>query len=229
MCKTGKSFIIHASFSSFLIWAGNGHSYLILLTRFEQAFISRLLMEHISNQTQYFWIGLQDIKNTGEYQWLSQDDSQTAVSYTNWGWTHSGKKTGNCWVHEHQKMLFRESVEPGKLSICFIWWAENYNLYMPMDSNLQSIESLCISSTCVFQFGKEVVQWSPQQNPLASGRERTVPLSGPARFVGQTSVHLLPQNHSRTPTYRVQMAGSPNRTSNTATRWLCGHVAIFHC
>lgn len=107
MCKTGKSFIIHASFSSFLIWAGNGHSYLILLTRFEQAFISRLLMEHISNQTQYFWIGLQDIKNTGEYQWLSQDDSQTAVSYTNWGWTHSGKKTGNCWVHEHQKMLFR--------------------------------------------------------------------------------------------------------------------------
>lgn len=60
------------------------------VSRFEQAFINSLLKEHISTEVMYFWIGLQDSKGSGEYQWISQDDTADRVTYTNWKWLEPG-------------------------------------------------------------------------------------------------------------------------------------------
>uniref|UniRef100_A0A8C7Q661 Lymphocyte antigen 75 n=1 Tax=Oncorhynchus mykiss TaxID=8022 RepID=A0A8C7Q661_ONCMY len=77
---------------------------LTIKNRFEQAFINRLLVEEINVKRQYFWTGLQDIKTTGEYQWVTQDGSGTNVAYTNWGWFEPAL-AGGCAVMSTAKPL----------------------------------------------------------------------------------------------------------------------------
>ncbi|CAF99787.1 unnamed protein product, partial [Tetraodon nigroviridis] len=76
--------------------------------RFEQAFLNRLLTEQISMETQFFWIGLQDIKNTGEYQW--QDGSEGVVKYTNWQF-YEPAEDGGCVVISTMKPLGKWEVK----------------------------------------------------------------------------------------------------------------------
>ncbi|XP_056134082.1 lymphocyte antigen 75 [Lampris incognitus] len=86
------------------------HCNITIRNRFEQAFINRLLGEQLGRETQYVWIGLQDMKNTGEYQWLSQGGALDAVTYTNWGWSQPARD-GGCVVVSTAKPLGKWEVK----------------------------------------------------------------------------------------------------------------------
>ena len=57
---------------------------MIILLRFEQAFINSMILSMVKSERTYFWIGLQDLNNTGEYFWLSTAEKNRSVTYTNW-------------------------------------------------------------------------------------------------------------------------------------------------
>ncbi|XP_042730749.1 secretory phospholipase A2 receptor isoform X2 [Lagopus leucura] len=63
--------------------------------RFEQAFITSMIRSVVKSERTYFWIGLQDLNNTGEYFWLTTDGKNHSVSYTNWN-KHQPRHSGGC-------------------------------------------------------------------------------------------------------------------------------------
>ncbi|KAM6077828.1 secretory phospholipase A2 receptor isoform 1-T1 [Theristicus caerulescens] len=63
--------------------------------RFEQAFINSMIRSMVKSERTYFWIGLQDLNNTGEYFWLSTAGKNRSVSYTNWN-KYQPRHSGGC-------------------------------------------------------------------------------------------------------------------------------------
>ena len=66
-----------------------------VVQRFEQAFITSMIRSVVKSERTYFWIGLQDLNNTGEYVWLTKDGKNHSVSYTNWN-KHQPRHSGGC-------------------------------------------------------------------------------------------------------------------------------------
>ncbi|XP_074729478.1 secretory phospholipase A2 receptor isoform X3 [Strix uralensis] len=63
--------------------------------RFEQVFINSMIRNMVKSERTYFWIGLQDLNNTGEYFWLSAAGKNRSVSYTNWN-KYQPRHSGGC-------------------------------------------------------------------------------------------------------------------------------------
>ncbi|XP_064020388.1 secretory phospholipase A2 receptor [Pogoniulus pusillus] len=63
--------------------------------RFEQAFINSMIRSMVQSERTYFWIGLQDLNNTGEYFWLNAAGNNSSVSYTNWN-KYEPRRSGGC-------------------------------------------------------------------------------------------------------------------------------------
>ncbi|XP_054031206.1 secretory phospholipase A2 receptor [Dryobates pubescens] len=66
-----------------------------ITNRFEQAFINSMIRSMVKSERTYFWIGLQDLNNTGEYFWLSTAGKNSSVSYTNWN-KYEPRRSGGC-------------------------------------------------------------------------------------------------------------------------------------
>ncbi|KAL4608947.1 lymphocyte antigen 75-like [Arapaima gigas] len=83
---------------------------LTIMNRFEQAFINSLLREQVTAATNYFWTGLQDIKNVGEYQWVTTEGPGDRVTFTNWN-AYEPALTGGCVVMTTNKTLGKWEVK----------------------------------------------------------------------------------------------------------------------
>ncbi|KAK9966427.1 hypothetical protein ABG768_003538 [Culter alburnus] len=65
--------------------------------RFEQAFLNSLINEMGGSDSQSYWTALQDQKRSGEYRWLTWDNSSTPLNYNNWN-RHQPVSIGGCVV-----------------------------------------------------------------------------------------------------------------------------------
>ncbi|XP_048201313.1 secretory phospholipase A2 receptor isoform X1 [Perognathus longimembris pacificus] len=68
-----------------------------ITNRFEQAFITSMISSVVNTKDSYFWIGLQDQNDTGEYTWKAAGQRPEPVQYTHWN-THQPSSSGGCVV-----------------------------------------------------------------------------------------------------------------------------------
>ncbi|XP_023658327.2 lymphocyte antigen 75 isoform X2 [Paramormyrops kingsleyae] len=57
---------------------------LTITNRFEQMFINTLIKEHVTPESKYFWTGLQNVNDTGEFQWITKNGRHKDMTYSNW-------------------------------------------------------------------------------------------------------------------------------------------------
>ncbi|XP_054685920.1 secretory phospholipase A2 receptor [Grus americana] len=110
--------------------------------RFEQAFINSMIRSVVKSERTYFWIGLQDLNNTGEYFWLSAAGKNRSMSYTNWN-KHQPRHSGGCVAMQGQHPVGYWEVKSCKnfkaMSLC----KQKINSYEEPELTFQKHLSSC--------------------------------------------------------------------------------------
>ncbi|XP_066490319.1 secretory phospholipase A2 receptor [Tiliqua scincoides] len=73
-----------------------------IMSRFEQAFLNSLIHNTVKIDNTYFWIALQDMNNTGEYSWLTEDGGPHCLTFANWK-KYQPRHPGGCVVMQQEE------------------------------------------------------------------------------------------------------------------------------
>ncbi|XP_035008641.1 secretory phospholipase A2 receptor isoform X2 [Hippoglossus stenolepis] len=102
--------------------------------RFEQAFVNSLLSERGTNSSLYYWIGLMDHRETGEYSWLLHNSSSLPLTFTNWN-KHQPASSGGCVAMSGGPALGHWEVKDCRsfraLSVCKQSVSSYHDLHLP--------------------------------------------------------------------------------------------------
>uniref|UniRef100_A0A8B9S6C0 Lymphocyte antigen 75 n=1 Tax=Apteryx owenii TaxID=8824 RepID=A0A8B9S6C0_APTOW len=92
---------------------------LTVVNRFEQEFINSLIRKYSKIEEKYFWIGLQDISQSGIYSWGAVDGEKSeAVTYTNWN-SMQPEFSGGCVAMPSGKSLGKWETKDCKTTKAF--------------------------------------------------------------------------------------------------------------
>ncbi|KAG8125015.1 hypothetical protein E2320_020267, partial [Naja naja] len=75
-----------------------------ITSRFEQGFLNSMIHHQGNTDRPYFWIALQDLNNTGEYTWLTEDGKHHFEIYTNWR-KYQPRYPGGCVVMRQEEPI----------------------------------------------------------------------------------------------------------------------------
>ncbi|XP_034281924.1 secretory phospholipase A2 receptor isoform X1 [Pantherophis guttatus] len=75
-----------------------------ITSRFEQGFLNSMIHHQGNTDSPYFWIALQDLNNTGEYTWLTEDGKHHLEIYPNWR-KYQPRYPGGCVVMRQEEPI----------------------------------------------------------------------------------------------------------------------------